>query len=327
MATTQKIQMETSQTLYVMHQLTDSGDHKKFNSNASLISQQGDNTPLILVNGIKTGLRVKTAVSGSNNVVDVEAGTVNLNGVGDVAVTASTDLSITRAATNVAVINSITVNSGGSIAAIKGTDSTDSNFSETRGAAGGPPYIPVGSIEIAQIRVTSNTAAAITAAEIFLNAGQHREYAAPEPEIDYDNGTFNFKEALPLSHTGDVPKAVYAQYSDVNFSDLSKTSDWVPASESISVSSTEYYDKEFDISESTSINAGTFTIGLVDGVSDQIVQSQGENLFFKFFPDKNKTPYDLMQGRYTVTISNPTGRNPVGSVTVAAARKAVKRTG
>ena len=64
------------------------------------------------------------------------------------------------------------MDSSGAYAVVAGTATTA--FSETRGASGGPPFIPVGSVEVAQVRFDLITSAPITADEIFAAPGVHQ---------------------------------------------------------------------------------------------------------------------------------------------------------
>ena len=141
-----------------MAALSDSGDHKKFTSGDGLWSGASGKEPDVKPDGLATGGEVSTADSGSNDVVDVAALTCYLAGV-ETSVAASADFSITRPASDVAKVNSITVTSAGALSEVEGTDGSDGTFSAERGAAGGPPYIPEGSIEIAQVRLTTAAAA------------------------------------------------------------------------------------------------------------------------------------------------------------------------
>src|SRR5512143_2984440 len=157
-----KLQYEAGQALVAMAAMTDSGDQQTFTlANASVWSSKSGYDPQIFPNGLATGGAVVPAVSGTNDKIDVAALTCYLAGV-LTSVAAAADTSITRPATAVSKIDSITVTSAGAIAVVAGTDGSTTAFSETRAAAGGPPLIPVGSIEIAQVRLISNTAAAIT---------------------------------------------------------------------------------------------------------------------------------------------------------------------
>ncbi|MBK8184903.1 MAG: hypothetical protein IPK63_19260 [Candidatus Competibacteraceae bacterium] len=91
-----------------------------------------------------------------------------------VAAVTDDSLTITRGVTtDTHMINSVTVNSSGAVAIVTGTDNTA--FSDTRGAAGGPPSIPLGSVEVAQIRTTSVTAAVVLSTEIYAAPGTHQE--------------------------------------------------------------------------------------------------------------------------------------------------------
>jgi hypothetical protein len=256
-------------------------------------------------------------VAAGNDDVDVAALTCYLAGV-KTSVNAALDQAITRAATDVAVINSITVTSGGAISVIKGTDSADTTFSETRGAAGGPPYVPVGSIEIAQVRVTTNTSAVITADEIVNVIGVHTErWDYPVWDESPSDGTLSFASALPLVHTGDVPKGVYASYSEPVFVDVSLASDFVPPENSYTVSSTPIYGATLG-SSSASLGQGSFAAYLNDGVGDPLVGVEGENLWFKFFPDRYQSNYILAQGKLGMSRAYPADDNIVANCTISA---------
>lgn len=115
--------------------------------------------------GLISGGAVTPAASGQVDKVDTAALTCMLASTVE-HVLATVNKAITRPATNVAKVNSITVNSSAAIAVVAGTDGTTTAFSETRGAAGGPPILPAGSIEIAQVRVTSAASAVITSGQI-----------------------------------------------------------------------------------------------------------------------------------------------------------------
>lgn len=311
-----KLQYEAGQTAYPMSALTNSGDATIFTSSATLFSKKSGYTPDIRPNGLITGGVVAPAVSGANDKIDVSALTCYLAGV-KTTVAAATDVSITRGlTTDTHNITSITVNSSGAIAAVAGTDGTA--FSETRGAAGGPPFIPVGSIEIAQVRTTSVTAGAIDDAEVFSVVGLHQErYDYPIFDIDYANAQIEFASALPLIHTGSLPKKVYASYADPTFADISLSSDFKPAETSHSVSSTQVYGTTIG-SSSSSLGQATFTAYLNDGVGDALVSLKNENLWFKFYPDRYKTAYMLTQGKLGISRTFPAGGSINAACTISA---------
>lgn len=317
-----KLQYEAGQTAHAMSALTDSGDATTFNSAATLFSKKSGYAPDVRPNGLITGGAVIPAVSGTNDLVDVAALSCYLAGV-KTSVAADTDVAITRAVTtDTHIINSITVTSAGTIAAVAGTDGTA--FSETRGAAGGPPLIPVGSIEIAQVRTTSNSAAAITAGEIFAVVGVHQErYDYPLFDIDYATADVVFSAALPKIHTGTVAKQVYASYADPIFADIQLASDFVPAETSHSVSSTQVYGDTLG-SSSSSLGQASFTAFLADGVGDALVTLKNAILWFKFFPDRYKTPYILTQGKLGISRTFPAGDNIQAACTISAESNSVE---
>lgn len=320
-----KLEYEAGQNAVAMGALTNSGDAITFTSAATLWSGKSGNTPVIRPNGLLTGGAVVKAAAGGNNNVDVAALTCNLAGV-VTTVAAATNQAITRPATAVSKVNSITVTSAGAIAVVAGTDGSTTAFSETRGAAGGPPLIPVGSIEIAQVRVTSNTAAAITAAQIFAVVGTHTEMANyPLFNTNYDAGTVKFLAALPLIHTGSVPKGVYASYSSPIFSEISLASDFTPPETSHSVSSTQIYGTTLGSTSST-LGQGGFTAYLEDGVSDALVGEKNELLWFRFYPDRYRTPYMLTQGKLGITRTFPAGDSIQAACTISATTAALEIT-
>jgi hypothetical protein len=318
-----RLQYEAGQNAVAMTELTDSGNRTTFTSGASLWSRRSGFAPVIRVNGLLTGGAVTPAAAGGNDDVDVAALTCNLNGV-VTSVAADADVSITRPASAVAKVCSITVNASGSIAVVAGADGSDTTFSETRGADGGPPYIPVDSIEIAQVRVTSDTAAAIAASEIFSVVGLHRETAAfpPLQETDYQSGSLVFSSALPAIHTGDEPKAVYASYATAIMADVALASDFSPTVNTHSISSTPIYGRVLG-SSSSSLQAGSFTAFLEDGVEDPLAQNADEILWFRFYPDRFRSPYLIEQGKLGVTLNFPADDNISAECTITSESKSV----
>lgn len=327
------LQYEAGQNATAMSLLTNSGDEITFTSAAALWSGRSGYAPVIRPNGLLTGGLVTVDNAGANNVVDVAALTCNLAGV--VTSVSAGSVSITRPATAVAKINSVTVDSSGALAMVAGTDGADTTFSETRAAAGGPPLIPVGSIELAQVRVTSDTAAPITAAQIFQVVGLHRERADfPLYTVNYGptivdgvqtkaGGSVSFLSALPEIHTGPTPKRVYASYSSPIFADVALASDYVPSETSNSVTSTQVYGATIGSAAST-LNQGTFTAYLTNGTTDPLVLLKNATLWFKFFPDRYATPYILDQGVLGVARTFPVADQIQAACTVSATTAAIE---
>ncbi len=320
-----KLEYEAGQNAVAMAALTNSGNATTFTSAATLWSGKSGYTPVIRPNGLLTGGAVIPAVAAGNNNVDVAALTCNLAGV-VTTVAADTDVAITRPATAVSKVCSVTVTSAGAIAVVAGTDGSTTAFVETRGSAGGPPLIPVGSIEIAQVRVTSSTAAAITAAQIFAVVGTHTEMANyPLFNTNYDAGTIEFLAALPLIHTASVPKGVYASYSSPIFSELSITSDFKPPANTHSVSSVQVYGSTLG-STSKTLNQGGFTVYLEDGITDPLVAQEGHLIWFRFYPDRYKSPYILSHGVLGLAEEYPPDAPINAKCTISASSAALKVT-
>ncbi len=315
-----KLQYEAGQTFTDFIALTDDGDNKTFTSNAELWSGKSGFDVDVKPNGLATGGEVTPG--SSNDTVDVAALTCYLAGV-KTSVSANSGFSITRPSTDVAKINSITINASGTITEVTGTDGTDQTFSETRGADGGPPWIPTDSIEIAQVRLTTSASAAITESEIKQIVGKHRErYDSPVWNVDYFNAQVEFISAMPAIHSDDSgsttkTKAVHAAYYEPEFADVPKSSNFVPPENSHSVGSTQIYGMTLG-STSTSLNQGSFTAYLRDGVSDNMLNEKDQNLWFKFYPDRNKTDHLLCQGKLGISRSFPPGDQIQADCTISA---------
>lgn len=316
-----RLQYEAGQAVTAMSALTDSGDHKTFTSAASIWSKKSGYEPNVKPDGLATGGVV--SVGSGNNAVNVAALTCYLTGV-LTTVSASAGEAITRASTNVSSISSITITSAGAIAIVKGTDGASSALSETRGAAGGPPLIPVGSIEIAQVRTTTNVAAPIAASEIYQVVGLHQErYDYPVWDTETAQGQITFADALPTIHTGSVAKKVSASFAEPIFSDVPLSSDFVPPETSHSVSSTQLYGTTLG-SSSSSLGQGSFTTRPDDGVSDALVKLKNQILWFRFYPDRYKAPYILAQGKLGIARTFPAGDSIQAACTISAESEAIE---
>jgi len=316
-----KVNMEQGQSFTAMKALTDSGDATTFTSGGALLSRFTGRDPIVLPNGLVTGGAVTPA--GSNDTVSAAAATVNLNGV-VTSVTADAALSITRAvSTDTHMINSITVNAAGSYAVVTGTDGT--SFSETRGDPGGPPLIPVDSIEIAQVRTTSFTSAVLLASEIFAVPNVHLEKADfPGYTINYETGKVVFASALPTIHTGTVPKAVHMEYYEAILAEVPDSVDFVPPEEAHATNSEQVYNRTIG-STSTSLGQGSFSVRTSDNVNDSVITNKNEILWFQFFQDRNKTAYQLTQAKLGISRTHPAGSSITCDCTLSAESATVER--
>lgn len=323
-----KIQFESGQTLHDYSSMTDSGDQKIHTiSGGTVFSGKSGVEPIVRPNGIVTG-RNLLSTHATNDTVTIAGFTAYSKGILK-TVSATTD-TITRPATAVAKINSITMTDAGAVAVVAGTDSADTSFSTTRGAAGGPPEIPADSVEIGQVRVVADTAAAISADEIFQVVGQHAERFdyptwSTNPIGDGDAATVSAKKnahiemasALPAIHATATYKQIYIRYCAPIFTDVSKAMDFVPAENSHSVSSTQYYNGIVG-AVSSSLGQASFTALMDDNVTDALLSEKDQTITVKHFPDRNKAPYILTQGAIGVARTFPVADQNQASVTISA---------
>jgi len=310
------LKYEAGQVAQSFEGMTDSGDNTLFTASFSPISNKTGFEATVAPYGLLTG-GVITVNTGTNDSVTVAALTASMaqatGAAADGSLSVSTgDLSITRGiTTDIINITSITVTSAGVLAAVSGTDGTTQ--SATRGAAGGPPLIPVGSVEIGQVITDSVTAAEVDSTEIYQVVGTHQERSDfPVYSLDAGTAELTFADALPTIHTGTVTKKVWIKGSTPLFSAIPNVSDWVPAKPSYSVSSTDTYDGPVG-SSSSSLGQASFTFQAADGISDAVVKEEGEELWFEFRPDRDATfPKQYTQGILGVSIANPVqGKRPV----------------
>lgn len=321
-----KIEIESGAgTLTSYAAMTDSGDRTIFTA-GTLWSGKSGYKPSIRPNGIVSGRNV-LSTHADDDKVTVAAFTAYSKGALQ-TVSAST-CTFTRPTTaSKACVYSITMASDGSLASVKGTVSADTSFSSTRDAAGGPPLIPVESVELGQVRITSSTSAAVASSEIYQTVGTHTERADyPSYEIHHigdgeladssaeENSHVKFQSALPAIHTGAVAKKVYLQYYTPSFIELGSAVDFVPAEESHSVTSTQVYRKTLAAS-SKSIGQCSFTAYLNDGVTDALLSEQNEIITVRFYPDEDESAYVLTQGILGTSRSFPADNQNSAACTI-----------
>jgi len=308
-----KLEYEGGQNAFANSALTNSGDNINFTSQAQQWSGVTAFLPTVSPDGLATGGTV--TVNAANDAVDVQALTCFLAGV-NTSVAAVAAVAVTRGtATNPVRVSSITVDSTGTLAVVAGAAGTA--VSATRGAAGGAPLIPVGSIEVAQVHLTSDVAAPILPSELFAVVGQHVErFDYPLFNINYATGSVTFLSALPAIHVGNVPKNVFATYASPIFAEVSLSSDFVPPENSHSVSSKQVYGTTMG-SNSSTLNQGSFIAYLQDGVTDPLVKLKNSNLWFRFYPNKYKTAHILTQGVLGIARTFPSGASIQAACTIS----------
>ena len=311
------LKYEAAQDAHAMAALTDSGDHTVFESGDEMWSRREGYEPDVKPDGLATG-GVISVGTGDDNAA-CSALTAYIGGVLK-SVAADTSLALTRGAdTDVCCINSV-VTDGSAISVVAGTDGAE--FSETRGAAGGPPLIPVGSVEIGQVRLSSVTAAPVESSEIKQVPGTHTErYDYPIYVIDYEAGTVTMASALPLIHTGALPKHVNASYYEPVFGEIQEAGDFVPPETGYSQASKQIYGGTIG-SSSTSLSQGTFNAYLEDGVSDALIAQKGKFLWFQFYPSRYSANYVRCQGTLGIKRTFPAGDSITAACTITAIKEA-----
>lgn len=323
-----KVEIELSQTFVAMAEMTDSGDHQYYTiSGGTLWSGKSGYTPDVRPNGIVTGKGLLSSGT-TNDTVRIAAFTAYSKGA--LQTVAATKTTITRSGTSGAYqVHSITMASDGSVAVVEGAVSA-TEFASTRASNGGPPLIPVNSVEIGQIRVSSSTAAAISAGEIKQVIGTHTErYDYPvwtEFNIGLGdaasvsaqrNAHVKFASALPAIHTGSVPKEVWMSYYTPEFSELQKATDFSPVENTHSIQSQQYYRGTVG-SVSSAMGQGGFTVFLDDGVTDAILGEKDQFITTRFYPDEDKAPYLITQGKFGMTRTFPVDNQIQAVVTITA---------
>jgi len=139
----------------------------------------------------------------------------------------------------------------------------------------------------------------------------------PLYDVDYEAGTVTFDSALPDIHTGDKAKAIHNSSYSAIVVELKKCSDFVMPENTHSVSSEQVYNSTIG-SSSSSLGQGAFTQRLEDGVNDSVVTFKDQILWFKFFPDRNKTAYTLTQGKLGISRTFPAGAQIQAACTISA---------
>lgn len=283
------LRIESGQNSFPMEELLNTGDNTTFEGSAAPWSGRGGFEPNVRPDGVITGGAVTSGTG--NNTINIAALTCYLAG-SQVVVSGQTGVAVTRAPEDTHIIHSVTITNAGAVAVVSGSEST--SFSETRGAAGGPPFIPAGSIEVAQVRLSSATAAPVQSSEIFQVVGLHQErYDFPTFQVRSFSGEVMFDAEIPAIHTGTEPKSVYASYATPIFAEVPRASNVVVPEEAFSVSSESYYGGSLG-SVSRSLNQGTFRVLIENGVTDSVVRLKGQTLWFEFIPNRFRTSEKLV---------------------------------
>lgn len=289
-----KIMFESYATLVDFSAIQDSGDHLRFRSDAEYWSAQEGQQPTVRPNGVVTGGVISP--SSTDDTVAVSAARAYVGG--SLVSVASESMSVTRGSTKDCRVNSVTITAAGVWAVVAGAEGDA--ISDERGAAGGPPWIPTGSVEVGQVRLTSRTAGVVAADEIKQGINVHQErYDFPVFSVVYmeaENGVLgnagvDFASALPLIHSDDdgatrSTKKVYVKYYVPEFVEISEATGFSAAERSYNVGSTQIY-SGVKTSVTASMGQAAFTVYLADGISDSFLRSKNKTILVKFVPDRN----------------------------------------
>lgn len=334
MAINRALYMETGTNQQAAEAMTPSSDNKMFSASyAPFAFSSGDVE--VLPYGIETGAVVTP--SETNDELIVSAATVVMadhaaaSSTGRISVAADTALGVTRPASSNVRYVAVVVNSAATpvFATISGTD--NATFSDTVGAAGGPPYVPVDQILVALIKLSSNTAAVVSSSEIL-------QYAAPtsgpisnerwdypgwkDPILNFVDsvaGKVTFNAAISPAHTGDKPKRVIVKGYSAIMTRLQNVSTYSPPGLSVSSSSTDTFDGT-TAEVTQSVTDGSFELSkLRDGIRDEVISMKGKRVLFQYFEDElETTKYLWSQGICVPSTTFEGKKSATASVTIGA---------
>lgn len=319
MQTNYELAIESAQVPFLDELLT-TEDGQLFSSTNAPWSDAEGSEAVIKVSGVLTGALV--SVSATANQVSVSAGTARMPWVtgadanGDIAVDANAALAITRgASTDTHIVNAIVINASGDYDIVPGIAHTE--HVATRGEPGGPPYVPVNEILVAELYLTTIASAVVLPSEIRQAPGVNRELSyLPVYQTHLATGEIKFASQLQMIHTGDTPRYVHVSGAVPLFAAIPWVTDWQPAESTYSVDSTMTFDGPLG-SSTQSMGEASFNAlfrNAVDRLTAPLNDLVGQNLWFRYKPSKNRAyPYQLTQGRLSLSGAIPAE----GEITVA----------
>lgn len=207
------LKMENGFVAKAYEAMADSGNHQGYTCTGTRFSlcendENGiDRCPVIAPDGVRNGCYISPAASVQADAFDLSAGTLLIGGA-QIAVAASVNHALTRPASGLCRTVSITLTNQGALAVAAGLDGAV--FSATRGAVGGPPWVPVGSIELATVALTGIAGALAETDIAFAPEYSH----APEYTVLPYTASIRFVAPLPAVHTGGLPRAVWITWSE-----------------------------------------------------------------------------------------------------------------
>lgn len=304
-----KLNIEAGQTPVAIESLNPDGTFTVFTATGEPQFSAADGAETVVaVDGLTTGAVITPTLSTVDS-IDISELTYTLAGATSVSL-ASATLALSRAIADDVII-SIIITSAGAIAFEDGVDGA-LDPGGVRGGAGAPPSIGIGDIEIGQVHLLGQSAAQIDENEIFQVTGLHVERSTfPVFTVSNRDGNVTFITGLQIIHNAspttapDAARDVQASYFTPIYAEVADASDFVPPEESDSSTSTQVYGRTVSAT-STTLNQGTFSALLVDGITDLVVQQKGQTLWFEFFPNRFTTANKILtQGKLGVTRSFP----------------------
>lgn len=332
------VQVELGSVSYPMAELSSVSSpaadvNKKFLSLAEYMSDLSELQPEVRLDGVRSGL-VITPGSGFNE-VDISAGEIYLSG-NLVEVSAATVTGLTRPTTTGEIlVSAITVDGAGSFTV---TPSTEGASSTTRGAAGGPPFIPVDEVLVGYVAMTYYDGSA--SGEKVVTAGEidsySKEYAAiPSAKVNYydedqEVGTIELANVLPEIHAataagpGTAVRNVYASYYEPQFEEVPDAKDF-SFDEDVSTYKSKAYK---DASEETAVGTPSWS-GSFDAywtrVEDILNLVKGSKRWIKHYPDSDLTDHWAGRAVLKVGRQSPVDDNMMASVTLEGSGKLYPR--
>jgi len=331
-----KVEIEIGTTFYSMGALStvstpEEDVGKIWTTSATYISDQKNLQPIVRIDGVISGL-VISPTSNYNEVV-VSPGSAYIKGtkVTLASATAASNIPRPLVSGNV-LITAITIDANGSI---NQRDGTEGSAGGSRGAAGGPPFIPIDEVLVGYVNATyyagsASGAQAVASSEVD-NESKERTFVPSykvlyhDGEGDRDNatnaGAIELATALTKTHaqTADGPgthyRNVYASYNAASFEELGEVMD-LSFDESVEViTSRAYGDKADRKRETVPSWTGSFSV-YVDRVQDVMNYVKNSTRWMKFYPDDDETEHWVARGILSVSRTFPVSDNMTASVSI-----------
>lgn len=293
-----KIRAQTSTTLVLYRQLTPDVDLQTFASgNPFWVEEPG--YPDVRLDGLISGGSVNPTLN--NNEVQTEALSAYIAGA-LVSGSADTSVGVTRpSSSGNVVVNSIVVDSAGSVTNVAGTEGLAGG---ARGASGGPGYIPVGSLLLAEVVLSSTTAAKVLASEINTSVAERTD--SPSYDFNLIDGKVKLTNALDPIHTGTTIRKLYVQYKWATMIDIGDIFDWNISMTTALVDATAFGEDWVSEKEGMKTWSGGFNGYFVNASwYRRAATVDGATFVLEFYPDRKNTRHWVGRAHldYSINVS------------------------